>query len=335
MNRGPGEFELIAAIRERIDRAGASTARRGLVLGGGDDAAVIVAEGAIAISVDALVEGVHFRMPPFEPRSVGHKALAAALSDLAAMGARAGEAYVQLGLREGIGEAELLEIADGLGGLAAAHGVAIAGGDLTRAPALLLAVTVVGHGSGPEQMVRRSGAGAGEALVVTGELGGAAAGLALLDRRALAHGLSEEVEAALRQRQLEPEPRLEAGAALAAAGATAMIDLSDGLGGDAGHVAAASGVRLRIEAERLPVQAGVEEVAAAAGSDLLDLVAGGGEDYELLATLPPDRVEAAVEAVGECGLALTVVGSVEPGQGVLLSGPGGEARLPAGFDQLG
>jgi thiamine-monophosphate kinase len=335
VNEGSGEFELIAAIRERIGRAGGSTPRPGLVLGSGDDAAVTVPEGATATSVDALIEGIHFRIPPFEYRSVGRKALATALSDLAAMGARAGEAYVQLGVREGIGEPELLEIADGLGELAAAHGVGIAGGDVTRAPALLLAVTVVGHADSPERMVRRSGARPGEVLVVTGELGGAAAGLALLDRPELARGLPEEVGAALRLRQLEPEPRLGVGAALAAAGATAMIDLSDGLGGDAGHLAAASGVGLRLEVVRLPVQGGVEEVAAAAGSDLLALVAGGGEDYELLATLPRDRVEAAVEAVAACGLALTVVGSVERGEGVLLSEAGGEASPPAGFDQLG
>jgi thiamine-monophosphate kinase len=329
-----GEFELIAAIRERIERAGAPESVAGLVLGSGDDAAVSVREGASVISVDALIEGVHFRIPPFEPRSVGHKALAVALSDLAAMGAAPREAYVQLGVRDGLGEHELLALADGVGTLAAAHRVAVAGGDVTRAPALLLAVTAVGQAAEPEALVRRRGARAGDVLAVTGELGGAAAGLMALERPELAAALAEPVAAALRKRQLEPEPRLAAGLALAGAGATAMIDLSDGLGGDARHLAAASGAALRIEGERLPVQDGVAAVAEAAGADAIDLAAGGGEDYELLATLPPDRVDEASAAVAACGLKLTVVGSVEPGSGVELSGPGGAARPISGFDQL-
>jgi thiamine-monophosphate kinase len=329
-----GEFELIAAIRERIERAGAPRSVAGLVLGSGDDAAVSVREGASVISVDALIEGVHFRIPPFEPRNVGHKALAVALSDLAAMGAGPGEAYVQLGVRDGIGERELLALADGIGALAAVHRVAVAGGDVTRAPALLLAVTVVGQAAEPEALVRRRGARAGDVLAVTGELGGAAAGLMLLEQAELAAPLAEPVAAALRKRQLEPEPRLAAGMALAASGATAMIDLSDGIGGDASHLATASAVALRIEGRRLPVQDGVAAVAEAAGVDAIDLAAGGGEDYELLATLPPDRVEEASTAVAACGVKLNVIGAVEPGSGVELSDPGGAARPISGFDQL-
>jgi thiamine-monophosphate kinase len=329
-----GEFELIAAIRERIAAAGAPTSAPGLVLGSGDDAAISVADGASVITVDALVEDVHFRMPPFAPRNVGHKALAAGLSDLAAMGVAAREAYVQLGVRDGVGEDRLLELADGLGALAAAHRVAIAGGDVTRAPALLLAVTAVGTAAGPEAPVRRSGARPGDALAVTGELGGAAAGLLVLERPELAEALGEPVAAALRRRQLEPEPRLAAGLALAGAGATAMIDLSDGLGGDARHLAAASSAAIRIDGERLPVQAGVADIAAAVGAEALDLAAGGGEDYELLAALPPDRVDEARAAVAAAGVALTVIGSVAAGAGVELSGPGGGARPISGFDQL-
>jgi thiamine-monophosphate kinase len=334
VSRPLGEFELIAAIRDRIARAGAPASVDGLLLGSGDDAAISTREGASVTSVDALVEGVHFRMPPFGPRSVGHKALAAALSDLAAMGAQGREAYVQLGVRKGISEAQLLDLADGLGGLAAAHRIAVAGGDVTRAPALLLAVTAIGHARGPEAVVRRSGAGAGDLLAVTGALGGAAAGLVLLERRELGAGLEQPVAAALRRRQLEPEPRLAAGLALAGAGATAMIDLSDGLVGDAGHLAAASSVAARIEAERIPVQPGVAAVAEAAGMEAIDLAAGGGEDYELLATLPPERVAEASSAVAACGLELTVIGSVETGAGVELSGASSAARPIFGFDQL-
>ena len=146
----------------------------------------------------------------------------------------------------------------------------------------------------------RSGARPGDALVVTGELGGAAAGLALLEGgrekrvpSSSQHSGTKDDRAALIARQLEPTPRLAAGRALAAAGATAMIDLSDGLGGDAGHIAAASGVGLRIDAAALPLAAGVAEVAAAAGRDPLELATSGGEDYELLAALPAERLAAA------------------------------------------
>ena len=264
---------------------------------------ITVPGGATATSVDALVEGVHFRIPPFEARQVGHKALAAALSDLAAMGAEPGEAYVQLGIPDERGDPELLGLADGLAALAGRLGVAIAGGDVTRAPALLVAVTVVGHAESADRLVRRSGARPGDLLAVTGELGGAAAGLALLERPELAEGLDETLAAALRARQLEPEPRLAAGRALAEAGATAMIDISDGLGADAGHLAAAGGVGLEIDLSQLPVQAGVAELARRAGLDPLDLAAAGGEDYELLAALAPDDLDRARELVGSdlCG----------------------------------
>ncbi len=332
--RPRGEFELIAAIRGRLERAGAVVEDGALVLGSGDDAAISVPAGATVTSVDVLVEDVHFRLPEFPLRSVGHKALAAALSDLAAMGAGPGEAYVQLGISDSLADEPVLELADGLGAVAAAAGVVIAGGDVTRAPALIVAVTVVGHAADPEALVPRSGARPGDVLVVTGELGGAAAGLAVLERPQLETQLDQPVAAALRARQLEPRPRLAAGAALAAAGATAMIDLSDGLGGDGGHLAAASSVRLVIESARLPVQEGVGQVAAAAGLDALALSASGGEDYELLATLPADRVDEAIASVGDGGLALTAIGEVEIGEGVELRTPDGARAQTAGFDQL-
>ncbi len=327
-----GEFELIAAIRERVARAGAPEGSPELVLGSGDDAAVTVRDGANVVSVDALVEGVHFRIPPFTPCQVGHKALAVALSDLAAMGASAGEAYVQLGVPPDRDDEQLLELADGLASVAAAHRVAIAGGDVTRAPALLLAVTVVGGGE-PARLVARSGARAGDLVAITGALGGAAAGLLALERPELSEGLEPAVAADLIARQVQPEPRLEAGTALALAGVTAMIDVSDGLGADASHLAEAGDVGLRIELARLPVQDGVAELAAAAGIDPLDLAAGGGEDYELLVTIAPGSLDAAAVAVAAVGSSLTVIGEVVAGSGVTLSGPDGD-RIPEGFDQL-
>lgn len=304
-----------------------------LVLGSGDDAAISLRDGAVATSVDMLVEGVHFTIPPFGPADVGHKALAVALSDLAAMGALAREAFIQLGVPTGREHEELLELAAGLAGVAATHGVAIAGGDVSRAPALVLAVTVVGTAPDAEALVRRAGARSGDVLAVTGELGGAASALVLAADERLAAQVDSRLAEPLRRRQLRPEPRLAAGLALAGVGATAMIDLSDGLGADAAHLARASGVGLEIDLDRLPVQAGVAEVAAAGGRDRLDLAASGGEDYELLATLPPARAEAAMTAVEEAGGRLTVIGEVTATGAVTLSGSEGR-RDPGGFDQL-
>ena len=329
-----GEFELIAALRERLDLAGATLGGGTLELGSGDDAAISVPGGATATSVDALVEGVHFRLDRATPASVGHKALASALSDLAAMGARPGEAYVQLGVGDSIADEQLFELADGLGALAASAGVVIAGGDVTRAPALIVAVTVVGHAERPDALVRRSGARPGDSLVVTGELGGAAAGLALLERPELERELDPKLASALRRRQLLPQPRLAAGLALAGAGATAMIDISDGLGGDAAHLARASGVGVEIEASRIPVELGVAEVGAAIGADPLELAAAGGEDYELLAALPSEAVAGATAAVASAGLALTEIGSAGPGEGAELRMPDGARLAGSGFDQL-
>jgi thiamine-monophosphate kinase len=312
-----GEFELLARVRERLPPP------RGRVrVGSGDDAAVTVPGGATATSVDALVEGVHFSRDGTGLGQAGSKALAAALSDLAAMGAEPGEAYVVLTIPPDLDEDACLEAVDGMVALAAATGTTLAGGDVTRGPVLAFAVTVVGHASAPERFVRRQGARPGDALVLTGELGAAAAGLLLPDRDV--PGLAAATAAALRRRQLEPVPRLAAGRALAAAGARAMIDVSDGLGADAGHLAAASGVGLRIDTE----------LAAALDRDPLQLAVSGGEDYELLAAVPPEGLDLA--QLGEAGeVAMTRIGEVVDGEGVEIRLPGGRTLEPGGFDHLG
>src|SRR6188768_2835155 len=214
-----GEFELLARIRERLPANGPR-----IHLGSGDDAAVSLPGGATATSVDALVDGVHFRRQLASPAQIGHKALATALSDLAAMGAEPGEAYVVLGLPADFSEEECIELLDGMTALAADTGTALAGGDLSRARELFLAITVVGHSSDPQAFVDRGGARPGDVLVLTGELGGASAGLELLEDPALETSLTGGAAEELRARQLEPTPRLRAGRALAQAGATAMID---------------------------------------------------------------------------------------------------------------
>src|SRR5262249_32112472 len=217
---------------------------------------------------------------------------------------------------------QLLGLADGLAEVATREGVSIAGGDLVAAPVLVVSVTSIGREPGGGRMVGRDGANPGDLLAVTGKLGGAAAALALLQGSSVAPDVSRELREALLARQLDPRPRLREGMALASAGATAMIDVSDGLGADASHVARASGCRLEIDLERVPIGEGVAEVAGGDGA-ALELAAGGGEDYELLVTLPPDRVEAARVAVAEAGSPLTEIGYATEGQGVGLRLPGG------------
>lgn len=325
-----GEFELLAKLRERLPPGGSRVR-----LGSGDDAAVTVPGGATATSVDAIVEGVHFRRGETGLEKIGRKALATALSDLAAMGAEAGEAYVVVGAPEELGEEDLLALLDGMLDLAATTETTLAGGDLTRAPVLTLAVTVVGHAADPDAFVTRAGAEPGDLVVLTGEIGGAGAGRLLLDDSDLAAALPAATAERLRARQLDPSPRLRSGQALAAAGAGAMIDLSDGLAGDAAHLAAASGVALKIEAGQLHLEDGVAAVATAAGLDPLKLAVSGGEDYELLATLPPgalDDAKARVEAAEETNL--TAIGEVAAGKGVEIRLPGGERLEAAGYDHL-
>jgi thiamine-monophosphate kinase len=336
--RSSPEFDLIARVRERMAATVTASASAAAVrVGIGDDAAVIVplsGRGASATSVDALVDGIGFRRRWCPPGAVGRKALGAALSDLAAMGATPGEAYVWLGMPEDLDPEEALELCDGLASLAEQHGVAVLGGDLTRAPALSVSVTAVGYAPAPEELIGRAGASTGDALCATGTFGGAAAGLMLLEHPRLEADVEQLARDACVSRQLDPEPLFACGAALAGAGARAMIDVSDGLGADAGHLAAASGLGIEIELDRVPVAAGVREVAAAAGRDPHELIVSGGEDYELLCAVPRVALGECIEAVEECGTTLTEIGRFVSGGSVRVRLPGGRSVPASGHDHL-
>jgi thiamine-monophosphate kinase len=322
------EFDLIAALVERLPPPGDSVR-----IGSGDDAAVIEPNpGAQATSVDAIVDGVHFRLNEFGPAAVGRKALAAALSDLAAMGADPGEAYVALGIPEGTGDDVLMGLADGLAEVSKREGVSVVGGDVTRAPALSLAVTCVGYEPQGGRLVTRGGAQPGDVVAITGELGGAAGGLLLLERDSRDSKGLEDLAEALKARQLDPRPRFEAGRAFAAAGATSMIDISDGIGGDAGHLASQSGVRIEIEAQRLPLATGLVKLMG--GSEqALPLVLSGGEDYELLATLAPGALDQVAGELGE-DPGITQIGRVLKGEGAVVLGFDGSELDATGFDHM-
>lgn len=317
-----GEFALIERLRGLV-----AVERPEIVVGIGDDVAVLAnGDGDwLLATVDCQVEGVHFLREYITAAQLGERALAINLSDIAAMGGRPFVALVSLGLPSELEVRWVEELYRGLRAMADRHGTVVVGGNMTRSPTgIWIDITVLGRVS-RDALLRRSGARPGDRVLVTGQLGDAAAGLRLLLDPALRHAVAEAHVAIARH--LTPMPRLAEAAVIAHTGrATAMIDLSDGLSSDIGHICEQSGVGVRLWAERLPVSATVRAVAAACNEALWNLALAGGEDYELCFTAPPEVAAALAQAVTQAtGTPVTIVGEILPAEaGRWLCLPGGE-----------
>jgi thiamine-monophosphate kinase len=301
------EDELIAAIARVI-----SSDQPEVRVGVGDDAAVVRAgPGDLVLTTDLLVEGVHFERDSISARDLGAKAIAVNVSDLAAMGASPRYGLVAVALPLDIETAWVMELTGGMRDAAAEYALSLVGGDTNRADEIVISVAAIGEVA-PGRAVVRSGARPGDVLVVTGELGAAAGGLALAraDTATTATALSEPWARELLEALARPVARVGEGQALASAGATAMMDLSDGLAKDLARLCLASGVGARLEIASVPVSAALAAGAGLLGVDALELAIGGGEDYELLAALPEGALDGARRALDGFGVTLTQVGTI-------------------------
>lgn len=292
-----GEFGLIRALTPIFEQGDQ------VLVGPGDDAAVLrIRTGHVVVSTDLMVEGRHFRREWSTAEDVGHRAAAQNLSDLNAMGGRATALTVGLAAPPELPAQWALDFATGFAAEAALVGAHVVGGDLTGADQLVIAVTVLGACT--VSPVLRSGAEPGDVVALCGRQGWAAGGLAVLGR-------GFRSPRALVQAYRRPEPPYDAGPVAAEAGATAMIDVSDGLVADAGHLAEESGVRIDLLTSAFQIPEPLHAVAAALGADPMGFVLGGGDDHSLLATFPSGA---------EVPSGWTIVGAVLEGQGVTVDG---------------
>lgn len=305
-----GEFGLIARVT--AGRVQPATT----LLGPGDDAAVVAsADGRVVATTDVLVAGRHFRLDWSQPEDIGRKAAAANLADVVAMGAVPTALLVALACPPDTPVAVLQGIADGLWAEASEVGAGVVGGDVSAAPQIVLSVTALGSLEGRDP-VTRSGARPGDVVALCGRVGWAAAGLAVLGRGFRSPGAVVEAHR-------RPQPPYGAGPEAARAGATAMIDVSDGLLADLGHIAEASGVVIDVHTAGLQVPPRLRDVGAALGIDPMHWLLTGGDDHALAATFPSRPPEG-----------WTVIGSVRAGDPAVLVDGRPYRGGPPGWDHF-
>ena len=324
-----GEHALIERVRQR---AGAPPAW--VTVGIGDDAAVVEPErgASIVVTTDSLVDGVHFRRAWTPLAAVGHKALAVSLSDLAAMGATPRASLLSLALPADLPLADFDALVDAFVALANRSGAPLVGGNLTRTTGPLVVDSTAFGSVRPRRLMRRSGGRPGDELYLTGTIGAATAGLAVLEAGADHAALSaEEVEAV--ERYERPEARLRCGTSVARArAAAACIDLSDGLADAVRQLAMASGTGAVVLADTLPLHPAVPAWAERAGRNAVDFAIAGGEDYELLFAVRPKQRRAFLTTVRRCsGLPLTKIGRLTAEPDVQLDRGGTLEPLASGF----
>lgn len=327
------EDELIAALRRVL-----SGEAPGVEVGMGDDAAVVEAGGgSLVLTTDMLVEGVHFDRASISPRDLGAKAIVVNVSDVAAMAGSPRYALASIGIPSDVGASWVVELYGGMLAACEEYALTLVGGDTNRADQAVLALAVVGEVA-PGRAVTRSGARPGDLVVVTGSLGAAAGGFALSRAHPtrVAKALAEPWGRELLDALARPVARVGEGQTLAQAGATAMIDLSDGLAKDLSRLCRESGVGARVELPRVPVAEPLRRGAPLLGVDPLDLALSGGEDYELLATIDLTHVGRAREELDErFGVTLTEVGVIIEDGLVAVDAEGRESPLePKGWDHF-
>lgn len=327
------EGEVIRGIR-RLAGAGI-----GVRVGIGDDCAVLEpsAGHVLLATTDLLLEDVHFRRRYAEPADIGWKALAVNLSDVAAMGGIPRWALVALACPAAATLDEVAAFYEGLRAIGTLHGVTVVGGDTGASPAgWFVNVTLLGEMAGVPLL--RSGARPGDLVAVTGALGRAAAGLAVLELPAAPDGIPAEMLADVTAAHLRPMPRVTEGRWLGeAGGVSAMMDLSDGLATDLGHVVEESGVGARVELARVPISDSTHEVARRLGRDPVAWATGGGEDYELLLTCAPGDFARLSDGLARAtGRRLYLVGEITPREAGVrwIDAEGHEVPVAAGFEHF-
>jgi thiamine-monophosphate kinase len=328
------EIELVRAIRKVL-----SGRAPGVVVGIGDDAAVIDPRPHPGVlTTDMLVEGVHFEIGVTSANDLGHKAVTVNVSDVAAMGGSPRFALAAVAVSPELEASWVMELYGGMRQACTDYGMSLIGGDTSRGDRAVLSVTVIGEvGSGRE--VTRAGAKPGDVLVVTGTLGGAAGGLwvARAKHESQSEALSSPWGRELVAMHERPIARVGEGQTLAAAGATAMMDVSDGLALDLSRLCEESRCGARVRLEAIPLAEGLEELRDLMEPEPLDLALHGGEDYELLATLPRDAVEQTRELLRErFGTELTEIGEITAEREIVTIGDDGseDALEPKGWDHF-